>query len=432
MTELRAVPSEPAPAGRVLVSELGPSFDLLAAVGERGFLMERGGIGVAGSAGGGFDVTFEGGGGSDLEVTQRSIGRTSRSVLGRLRSLDRDRAAASPVAVGALPFIGDEVTLFTPRRVVRRDRLGSTRLIETFGEGEDAGTFVPDPAGRGAVPHEPFSDLQLTPVPSPEEYMDAVRAATQEIRAGELRKVVLARQIRVEAGRVLEPLLLAARLRAVDPDAYTFVAPTALGIIVGASPELLISKHGAEIRSNPLAGSAPRSGDHDEDRANAAALSDSNKDREEHAIVVEAVAETLHPFCEELRWDPEPVLLPTANVWHLSTRFHGVLHDAATDVLQLVGALHPTPAVGGSPRESALAAIRRLEPFERGSYAGPVGWMDAEGDGEWAIALRCAELSRDRATLFAGAGIVAHSDPEAELDETERKFRAFLDSLRWG
>jgi isochorismate synthase len=140
----------------------------------------------------------------------------------------------------------------------------------------------------------------------------------------------------------------------------------------------------------------------------------------------------LQPFCDELQWDPEPVLLPTANVWHLSTRFRGVLRDTSTDVLQLVGALHPTPAVGGSPREAALAAIERLEPFERGRYAGPVGWMDAEGDGEWAITLRCAELEGDHATLFAGAGIVADSDPEAELDETERKFRAFLDSLRWG
>jgi isochorismate synthase len=126
------------------------------------------------------------------------------------------------------------------------------------------------------------------------------------------------------------------------------------------------------------------------------------------------------------------VLLPTANVWHLSTRFRGVLRDAATDVLQLVAALHPTPAVCGSPRETASEVIRASEPFERGAYAGPVGWIDAEGDGEWAIALRCAELQGDRATLFAGAGIVAGSDPEAELDETERKFRAFLDSLRWG
>jgi isochorismate synthase len=335
------------------------------------------------------------------------------------------------VAVGALPFIGGQVTLFTPRRAVRRDHPGSTRLIETFDDHDDASPFVPEPVGRGAVPHEAFSDLQLTPVPSPEGYMDAVRAATESIRAGELRKVVLARQIRVEAGRVLDPRLLAVRLRAVDPDAYTFVAPTTHGIIVGASPELLVSKRGPEIRSNPLAGSAPRSGDPDEDRANAAALSESNKDREEHAIVVEAVAETLGAFCEELRWDPEPVLLPTANVWHLSTRFHGVLRDAI-DVLQLVGALHPTPAVGGSPREAALDTIRRLEPFERGSYSGPVGWMDAEGDGEWAIALRCAELEGEGATLFAGAGIVADSDPEAELDETERKFRAFLDSLRWG
>jgi isochorismate synthase len=147
---------------------------------------------------------------------------------------------------------------------------------------------------------------------------------------------------------------------------------------------------------------------------------------------VEAGAESLRPFCEELTWDPEPVLLPTANVWHLSTRFRGTLRDPAPHVLELVAALHPTPAVCGTPRSVARAAIDEMEPFDRGSYAGPVGWIDAAGDGEWAIALRCAELAGDHATLFAGAGIVAGSDPAAEVDETERKFRAFLDSLRWG
>jgi isochorismate synthase len=148
--------------------------------------------------------------------------------------------------------------------------------------------------------------------------------------------------------------------------------------------------------------------------------------------VVEAVAEALRPLCEELSWDPEPVLLATANVWHLATRFRGVLRDPAPSALEVVAALHPTPAVGGAARDEALRTIAELEPFDRGAYAGPVGWMDARGDGEWAIALRCAELRGSTARLFAGAGIVAGSVPELELDETERKFRAFLDSLRWG
>jgi isochorismate synthase len=247
-----------------------------------------------------------------------------------------------------------------------------------------------------------------------------------------MRKVVLARTIEVNAGRTLDPRRLVQRLRAVDPGAYAFAMPTEHGVVVGASPELLVARSGHRVRSNPLAGSAPRSGDPDEDRANGEELAASAKDREEHEIVVEAVAEILGPYCEELSWDPEPVLLATPNVWHLSTRFAGSLRDPPPAVLELVLALHPTPAVAGSPTVAALTTIAALEPFERGAYAGPVGWMDAEGDGGWAIALRCAELRGDRALLYAGAGIVAGSDPVSELDETERKFRAFLDALRWG
>jgi isochorismate synthase len=218
----------------------------------------------------------------------------------------------------------------------------------------------------------------------------------------------------------------------VNPDAYTFAAPTATGTIVGASPELLVSRFGREVRSNPLAGSAARAGDPAEDRENGERLLASAKDHEEHAIVVEAIARTLEPRCRELSWDREPVLLETPNVWHLSTRFRGLLRGPAPSALDLVRELHPTPAVAGEPRDAALAAIERLEPFDRGAYAGPVGWVDASGDGEWAIALRCAELQDDRATLYAGAGIVADSDPADEVDETDRKFRAFLDALRWG
>ena len=193
-----------------------------------------------------------------------------------------------------------------------------------------------------------------------------------------------------------------------------------------------MSRQGSQVRADPLAGSAPRSGDPAEDRANAEALGSSAKDRQEHAIVVEGVFAALHPLCVDLRHDPEPVLMATANVWHLSTRFRGRLQEPLPSALELAAALHPTPAVGGTPTEDALALIGELEPFDRGGYAGPIGWVDADGDGEWAIALRCAELVGDRATLFAGAGIVADSAPARELDETERKFRAFLDSLRWG
>jgi isochorismate synthase len=424
MSGLQEAPREGPAEGRVRTSRIGASFDLLAALDGDGFLFERGGLGVGAAGVGGIDT-----GARPEGETVRDVGSAA---LRCLRSLDGPGRGPAPVAVGAFPFDGGEATLRIPARAVRRARPGESWLIELAPEARDRAPFVPRPVRATRVPHEAFTDLQLTAVPSADAYADAVRDATERILAGGLRKVVLARQIVVAAGRTLDPRLLAARLRAVDPAAYTFVVPVGGGVLVGASPELLVAKEGTQVRSNPLAGSAARSGDPEQDHENGRSLEASAKDRDEHQIVVEAVAETLRPFCEELTWDPEPVLLPTANVWHLSTRFRGTLRDPAPHVLELVAALHPTPAVCGTPRSVARATIDEMEPFDRGSYAGPVGWIDAEGDGEWAIALRCAELAGDHATLFAGAGIVAGSDPAAEVDETERKFRAFLDSLRWG
>jgi isochorismate synthase len=202
-------------------------------------------------------------------------------------------------------------------------------------------------------------------------------------------------------------------LRAVEPHCYVFAAPVGSATLVGASPELLVSRRGRRVRSVPLAGTAPRAGDPEVDRANAAALAASSKEREEHAIVVDAVAGVLGAVCDDLAFDPEPVLEPTANVWHLATRFEGTLRDPAVTALDLVAALHPTPAICGSPAADALAVIDELEPFDRGAYAGPVGWVDAGGDGEWAIALRCASIEHDRATLYAGAGIVRSPRPRS-------------------
>ena len=379
---------------------LGPAFDLLAAYDpEGGAFFERRGIGAATD-------------GSVLEV-----------VPNEAVALLRERGAGS-VGIGAIPFAGGEGTVRIAGRAVHRTEPGETRLVGS------RGGF--DRLAGAAVPHHAFAEAQLHEVPSPDGYADAVAIAVARISTGVLRKVVLARTIEVEAGRRLDPRLLAHRLRAVNPDAYTFAFPTDRGPLVGASPELLVSRIGREVRSNPLAGSAPRSGDPEEDRANADGLAASAKNREEHALVVDAVAQTLRPVCESLAWDPAPVLLETPNVWHLSTRFRGILRDPAPTVLDLVAALHPTPAVGGTPTGAALSAIGELEPFDRGYYAGPVGWVDGDGDGEWAIALRCALLEGSCATLFAGAGIVADSEPAAEVDETARKFRAFLDALRWG
>ena len=402
---------------------LGDAFDLLAAYDPPlGAFFERGGHGVAGSVG------------LASAILRSNDLRGLPLMLEDLRNAVRRGRHVAPVAVGSIGFDARSRRypheLVIPRRAVHRPRPGRTWRIDATDSAGSAGDPSPFRRVAGRAPSAAFT--QLRAVPPAERYEEIVGDAVARIGRGALRKVVLARTIEVMADRALDPRLLAQRLRSVDPDAYTFAVPTRDGALVGASPELLVSRRGPAVRSNPLAGSAARSGDPDEDRANAEALVGSAKDREEHAIVVEAVAETLGGFCAELRWDPEPVLHETPNVWHLSTRFRGVLHEPAPSALELVAELHPTPAVAGTPRDAALATIAELEPFERGRYAGAVGWVDAEGDGEWAIALRCAELCGDRATLYAGAGIVAGSDPARELDETERKFRAFLDPLRWG
>jgi isochorismate synthase len=394
---------------------LGPAFDLLAAYDVGGVFFERDGLGVA--AGPGTD-----------RIDAVSIPALGAAAVARLHER-WDGDGLAPVALGGLPFATGGVSLLVPSRVVRRTGEGETWLLE---QGVASEPFSPARV-VGELPHEAFRPAQLREVPDVGTYGIAVADAVARIRAGGLEKVVLARTLEVEAGRPLDPKRLLHRLRAVEPHGYVFAAPSRVGAsLVGASPELLVSLHAGEVRATPLAGTAPRSGDADEDRANARALSTSAKNREEHAVVVRAVASALTPLCDPLAWDPEPVLLETANVWHLATRFVGRVRDPSRSVLDLVGALHPTPAVCGTPTDVARSAIVELEPFDRGRYAGPVGWIDALGDGEWAIALRCAELSGERATLFAGAGIVAGSEPVGEVDETGRKFRAFLDSLRWG
>jgi isochorismate synthase len=407
----------------------GPAYDLLAAYGSPGgFFMEREGLGVAAGFATAARVSVEGSARSDLR-------RLARASSAALRAVATDAGSGmAPTAMGVVPFeAASPTTLRIPTHVVRRDEQGATWAIEIA---QPDGDITPTAtAGRvdGSAPHDAFLPMQLREEPPSSAYADAVAEAVAAIHAGELVKVVLARTLIVEAGRRLEPRRLVHRLRAVEPHGYTFAVPaTSGGTLAGASPELLLERRGAKVRSNPLAGSAPRSGDPDEDRANAQALEDSGKDREEHAVVVAAVAEVLGALCDDLEYDPEPVLLPTANVWHLSTRFRGTLRDPAFSALDVVAELHPTPAVCGTPTPAARAAIAAGEPFERGSYAGPVGWVDANGDGVWAIALRCAELDGSRARLFAGAGIVGGSEPALEVDETDRKFRAFLDSLRWG
>ena len=341
---------------------------------------------------------------------------------------------SGPVAFGSFTFdpASDGSVLIVPQAVLgRRDGRAWLTTISAR-PGSPAPDGWPPAAGPGraaqaghgsahAVPGEVrWHDGSLT---AP-QWERAVATAVARIRAGGLRKVVLARDLHASAPAPIDVTLLLRRLAARYPDCYTF----ACGGLAGATPELLIKREGRAVSSLVLAGTAPRSADPREDAALGTALLASAKDTEEHGYAAADVRESLAPLCTDLYAAPRPALLRLANVHHLATAVRGTLAVQAADgsvpsALALAAALHPTPAVGGTPTEAALELIRELEGMDRGRYGGPVGWVDTAGNGEWGIALRCAELDGARARLFAGCGIVADSDPEAEFAETQSKFR---------
>ncbi|MBT2388649.1 isochorismate synthase [Streptomyces sp. ISL-1] len=245
-----------------------------------------------------------------------------------------------------------------------------------------------------------------------------------------LGKAVLARALDLTGDREPDVPGMLQRLARRDARGYTFAIPTSAGrTLLGASPELLVSRRGSALVANPLAGSTPRSGDLAEDVRRAAALLESPKDLHEHAVVVNAIRATLAPYCTDLVVPERPTLVKTAAMWHLSTTLTGTLPAQSVSALELACALHPTPAVCGEPTAPARKVIGELEPFDRGLYSGVVGWGDADGDGEWVVTIRCAEADRSGLRLFAGAGVVASSDPVAETAETSAKFRTFLDAV---
>lgn len=256
------------------------------------------------------------------------------------------------------------------------------------------------------------------------QWEQAVATAVRRIRAGDLRKVVLARDLQAHASAPFDSRTLLARLAARFAGCYTF----ACAGLVGATPELLIRREDRHVRSLVLAGTMARGGSEADDAALGSALLGSAKDAEEHRYSVDSVRERLAPLCSPLQVDPAPFLLQMADYQHLATSVSGVLAKE-TSALALAASLHPTAAICGTPTETALELIRDLEGMDRGRYSGPVGWMDARGNGEWAIALRCGEIEGRRARLFAGCGIVAGSSPAAELAETETKFRPMRRAL---
>jgi menaquinone-specific isochorismate synthase len=256
------------------------------------------------------------------------------------------------------------------------------------------------------------------------EWEQAVIAAVDRIKAGELRKVVLARDLHATASEPIDIRILLARLAARAPGCFTF----ACAGLVGATPELLIRREGRDVSSLVLAGTMARGGSKADDEALAAALLASAKNAEEHQYSVDSVRELLAPLCTSLTVDPAPFLLQMADYQHLATSVTGELAGEPS-ALALAASLHPTAAICGTPTQTALELIRELEGMDRGRYSGPVGWVDGRGNGEWGIALRCGEIEGDRARLFAGCGIVAGSQAEAELAESETKFRPMRRAL---
>jgi len=325
----------------------------------------------------------------------------------------------APLAVGALPF--DSAGGTAPHVVLPREASWSGPL-------RPSRTGHPVPAG-----------VDVVPVPAPDEYERAVATAVTRLRVGELDKVVLARALRVHTAGPVDVASLLANLAADNTAGYTYAVDLPAGAgrrtLVGATPEMLLSRTGQAVVCNPLAGSMPRHADPELDRRAAEELAASAKDLEEHRVVVDAVVEALRPFCRTLRVPAEPSLVGTSAVWHLSTRITAELADQGISSLRLACALHPTPAVCGRPFGRARDAIAELEPFDRGYYAGAIGWCDAAGDGEWVVAIRCAEIAEPipgagaTMTLYSGAGIMPASQPNLELAETSAKFRTLLRAM---
>ncbi|HTT91633.1 MAG TPA: chorismate-binding protein [Acidimicrobiales bacterium] len=364
-----------------------------------------------------------------------------------------------PLAIGALPYDPARPGYLTvPRMAVVRRRGRAWVTVTAPAVQRDA--FQPDVEAElsglaGASPDGLLPDrFELTAVMPHEEWKDLVARAVKVMDNGALSKVVLARQVEVVGNRPFVVPDTLARLAVLYPSCAIFHVDGFLG----ASPETLLRRTGTDIESHPLAGTVARSGDPATDDALVAALMSSAKDRHEHQLVVDEIAAKLRPFAS-LDVPEQPSILPLRNVSHLGTPIKGTLYDGASrpgqsgngavhgnaclhaqgngradgaglpTSLELAAVLQPTPAVGGLPVDAAVEWQRENEGFDRGFYAGPVGWVDREGDGEWVLGLRSATVAGNRAVLYAGNGIVAGSDPDAELAETQLKLQALLAAL---
>ncbi len=334
-----------------------------------------------------------------------------------------------PVVFGTVPFADDstQVATFIVPEVVVGHRAGQWWLTTI---GRDPQLQPPPRLGRPTPAPAPqdvtFADGALSPAAWAARVADAVVRITR----GDLDKVVLARDLCVEASAAIDVRWVLRQLAERYDTTWTF----SVDGLVGATPELLVRRDQGLVTSRVLAGTIRRTGDDANDLALAGSLARSSKDLEEHEYAVRSVAEALAPHCSSMNVPEAPFVLHLSNVMHLATDVTGVSADDATS-LALAESLHPSAAVGGTPTDSAVRLIAELEGMDRGGYAGPVGWMDATGDGEWGIALRCGRFTPDRPNalrIFAGCGIVAGSDPESEVAESDAKFVPMRDALAGG
>ncbi|CAG7572008.1 isochorismate synthase [Barrientosiimonas humi] len=323
-----------------------------------------------------------------------------------------------PVAFGSFSFADESAygaTLVVPSVVV--GRRGGTSWVTTIRTGAtlpQQPTVEPHPA-----PAAPAKPTLRTGALDREQWKSAVAKAVSRIQGGDVDKVVLARDVIAECDGPVDLRWLLTRLAGGYANTWTF----AVDGLVGASPEMLVRREKGLVTSRVLAGTIRRTRDDEHDLALAAKLARSSKDLEEHEYAVRSVADALAPHCRSINVPESPFVLHLPNVMHLATDVAGVLTDESSS-LRLAESLHPSAAVCGTPTPAAARVIGELEEMDRGRYAGPVGWMDASGDGEWAIALRCGALDRENPSavrIFAGCGIVSGSDPAAELAESEAK-----------
>jgi isochorismate synthase len=402
----------------VSVAALGKAFDIVAATG-----------GVALEDGSGKVVDFEAG--TDrLLAASRLWRRVSESLTGPGAATP----VSGPIAVGGFAYRPDRepggpwsgfpaLLLRVPALAVTRVR-GHTYATVASANADEllnlTSTGVRAPAAR---------KLDVTAARNPVAWTAAVERATARLRAGEAAKVVLAREVLARGDGVVSAAMVARSLRAAYPSCFTYLITGADGTaFAGASPELLVRRSGDRAFAQPMAGSVARGGTDAEDERLALQLEESAKDATEHRLVSDFVVAALRPFAKSVSARP-PEVVRFTNIQHLATSVSAELMAPPADVLQLAAALHPTPAVGGWPREAADALIDELEGMERGWYAGAVGWIDANGDGEFSVALRCGLLWEDGARLYAGVGVMPDSDPVRELEETELKFKALLTAL---